>query len=163
MNINKITTNEEIKKLAILANEIWHEYFVCILSDEQIDYMVEKFQSYDSMKSQIEKSYEYYFMQVEDNNIGYFCIKKEEKAMFLSKLYLKKEERGKGYASKAMDFIKKETKNQKLNKIYLTVNKYNEHTIKVYKSKGFKIKKEQVVDIGQGYVMDDYVMELNIN
>ena len=49
--------------LAGVANEVWHEFFPCILSDEQIDYMVDKFQSYDAMKKQMEDGYEYYFVK----------------------------------------------------------------------------------------------------
>ena len=44
-------------------------------------------------------------------------------------------------------------------KVYLTVNKHNYHAIDVYKKTGFVIAKEAVTDIGNGYVMDDYVFE----
>lgn len=163
MNYNRVKTHEEIKDLAAMADEIWHEYFVCILSNEQIDYMVNKFQSYKAMKEQISNHYEYYIINIDNEDVGYFCIKEEDNAMFLSKLYLKKIHRGKGYASKTIKHLKNEAVVRDLSKIWLTVNKYNEHTIKVYKNKGFKITKEQVADIGQGYVMDDYIMELIIN
>ena len=46
--------------------------------------------------------------------------------------------------------------------IWLTVNKYNDHTIDVYRHRGFQTVRSQVSDIGNGYVMDDYVMEKEI-
>lgn len=46
---------ENIKELASLASSIWHEYWTCILSVEQIDYMVENFQSEKAIANQIEK------------------------------------------------------------------------------------------------------------
>ena len=58
----KIANDEQLNILASVANEVWHEFFPCILSAEQIDYMVDKFQSYDAMKKQMEDGYEYYFL-----------------------------------------------------------------------------------------------------
>ena len=46
--------NNQIKELAGLASAIWHEYWTCLLSPEQIDYMVENFQSEKAIKHQIE-------------------------------------------------------------------------------------------------------------
>ena len=43
--------------------------------------------------------------------------------------------------------------------IYLNVNKYNIAKF-FYEKVGFNIVKEEVIDIGNGFVMDDYVMEL---
>lgn len=59
--LSRIQTEEEIGELAQLASAIWHEYFVAILSDEQIDYMVGKFQSYPALTDQIhQQGYEYF-------------------------------------------------------------------------------------------------------
>ena len=46
-------TDTEIETLAALADEIWHEFFPGIISDAQVDYMVEKFQSAPAMRQQI--------------------------------------------------------------------------------------------------------------
>lgn len=125
--------------------------------------MVEKFQSYDAMKNQMKNDgYEYYFITADDKILGYTGIKKEEERLFLSKLYLLKENRGKGYASEAFKFLINYCKENDLKSIYLTVNKQNEHTIAVYKQKGFEVIDTQVADIGNGYVMDDYIMELKL-
>ena len=51
---------------------------------------------------------------------------------------------------------------QNLDTIYLTVNRNNKHAIEVYLKKNFKIAAEEVADIGCGFVMDDYIMELSI-
>ncbi len=161
----QVKTDEQLKILAKKANIVWHEFFPCILTEGQIDYMVEKFQSYDAMKNQIEnEGYEYYFISADDKILGYTGIKKEagNEKLFLSKLYLLKENRGKGYASAAFEFLIKYCKDNGLKSIYLTVNKQNEHTIAVYQNKGFEVIDTQVADIGCGYVMDDYIMEMKI-
>ena len=157
----KISDDEQLNILASVANEVWHEFFPCILSHEQIDYMVEKFQSYDAMKKQMEEGYEYYFLKDNDEICGYMGIHEEtaDKKMFLSKLYLKKEHRGKGYAGQTLKKLFEMSIERKLNMVWLTVNKYNEHTIEVYEHMGFAKARTQVADIGNGFVMDDYIME----
>ena len=53
----------EIKELADLASEIWHEYWPSILTEAQINYMVEKFQSEKAIIEQIlHQNYSYYFI-----------------------------------------------------------------------------------------------------
>lgn len=148
---------ENTKELASLASSIWHEYWTCILSPEQIDYMVENFQSEHAIKNQIEnENYNYYFIVLNGKNAGYFGISDNKEYLFLSKLYLKKEHRNKGLGKKAFEKIKELAGGKP---IRLTVNKYNTNTIKAYENWGFKTIDSVVTDIGSGYVMDDYIME----
>jgi ribosomal protein S18 acetylase RimI-like enzyme len=147
----------------MIADEIWHEHFITILTEDQIDYMVDKFQSISAMtKQMVNEGYEYYFIVVNGEEIGYTGIKKDVDKLFLSKLYLRREHRGKGYASAVFEQLKEISRLRDLNRIWLTVNRNNEVTISVYKKKGFETIRTQVTDIGEGYVMDDYVMELKI-
>lgn len=148
--------NKDIKDLAKLANEIWHEYWPCILSTEQIEYMVEKFQSEKAIINQMaNENYKYFFINFEGRNVGYVGISTKQAYLFLSKLYIKKDFRHKGLGKKAFEAIKKFG----YNKIQLTVNKYNKYTIDAYLKYGFKIIDSVVSDIGNGFVMDDYIME----
>lgn len=159
--LERISNDEQLNILAGVANEVWHEFFPCILSEEQIDYMVDRFQSYPAMKKQMEDGYEYYFIKDNDEICGYMGIHEEteDKKMFLSKLYLKKEHRGKGYAGQTLKELFKVSRERGLNMVWLTVNKHNEHTIEVYEHMGFAKARTQVADIGNGFVMDDYIME----
>ena len=151
---------KNITKLANLASEIWHEYWVEILTPEQIDYMVENFQSEKSISNQIKnENYIYFFINVDNENAGYIGLSKKQDHMFLSKLYIKKEFRYKGLGTKAFDFIKNFAKENNYKNIILTVNKYNTNTINAYKKWQFKEIDSVVTDIGNGFVMDDYIME----
>lgn len=155
---------EELPLLAELASLVWHEYFPCILTEGQIDYMVEKFQSLPAMTDQVEnQGYEYYFLRDGGRPLGYMGIRPEEETIFLSKLYLTGENRGKGYASEAFSFLEEYGRRLGKKAIWLTVNKYNDHSIRVYRHRGFETVKSQVSDIGNGYVMDDYVMEKKLS
>lgn len=162
INMIKADTDEQLLTVSRLADEIWHEYFPCILTAEQIDYMVEKFQSFPAMKSQVEKGYSYYIISRNGEYLGYTAVCPEEDGLFLSKLYIKKENRGKGYARQAFEFLKKLCAEKGYKFIRLTVNKYNADTIAVYEKLGFELLRSEVTDIGNGYVMDDFVYIYNM-
>ena len=163
MNFIKVEIETQIKVLAKLASEIWHEYWPCILSVEQIDYMVEKFQSYNAIKNQMENENYFYYL-LEDNNIflGYVGISVKKDNLFLSKLYIRKEYRGCGCGKSAFKKVLQLTKEFNKEKIILTVNKNNINTIKAYEKWGFKIIDAVVSDIGNGFVMDDFIMEYQL-
>lgn len=156
--------SNDISKLAMLTSEIWHEYWTCILSDEQIDYMVDKFQSETAITNQINnENYTYFYIMYNFEKAGYIGLSKKDDYLFLSKLYLKKDYRHKGIGKEAFDFIKQFGIRNGYNKIRLTVNKYNKNTIDAYNKWGFKTIESVVTDIGDGFVMDDYIMEYKIN
>ena len=160
----KVETEEQIKELCSLAKEIWNEYSICFISQEQIDYMLEKFQSEQVVKGQINfQNYQYYFMEEDGENIGYFAVQKQKDNLFLSKIYIKKDFRGKGFARKAFtNAIIPIARELELPKITLTVNKYNFASIMVYEKLGFDRADSKEFDIGNGYIMDDYIYEYTI-
>lgn len=154
----KKVENNQIKELADLASSIWHEYWVCLLSSEQINYMVENFQSEKAIQNQIEnENYSYYFILQNNEKAGYFGISDKGDYLFLSKLYIKKEFRHKGIGTKAFERIKELADGKP---IRLTVNKHNINSINTYKKWGFKTIDAVITDIGSGFVMDDYIMEV---
>ena len=95
------------------------------------------------------------FINYENQNIGYIGVSPHNDYLFLSKLYVKKEFRHKGIGKAVFEKIK----DFGFDKIQLTVNKYNKNTIDAYLKYGFKIIDSIVSDIGNGFVMDDYIME----
>jgi len=162
MNIifEQVITEEQIKILADTANIVWHEAYKEIVPLAQIDYMIEKFQSFNPLSDAINKNnYIYYLIKVDNNVSGYTGLHEEDSKLFISKLYILKEYRGKQIASKAFDFIEKIAKEKGLKSIWLTVNRNNNHAIEVYKHKGFVVTRTQIADIGNGFVMDDYILE----
>lgn len=163
LEFKKVDTQDKIKQTSDIANEIWNQHFISIIGQAQTDYMLENFQSEKAMTEQIKSGYEYYNFVLDGNPIGYFAIcEEQDNTLFLSKLYLKKEYRGKGFARQAFEFIKSIAKKNGNSMVWLTVNKYNDNTIGVYKKFGMKIIRSQVTDIGDGYVMDDYIFGYNI-
>ena len=106
MNINfeHVKTKEQIQILADTAKTVWHEAYKNIISLNQINYMIEKFQSFTSLVKAINKNkYIYYFVKDDNVIIGYIGLHEEDNKMFLSKLYILKKYRGKQVASKTFE------------------------------------------------------------
>ena len=151
--------------LATLAKRLWHCAFDNLIGPSQTDYMIEKFQSKPAFERQTDSEYyTYYFIEFNGKKVGYTALanRPNEERLFLSKLYLAPEVQGKGIAVKTLEFIKDKAK--KLNKqaVYLTVNKGNARAILVYEKFGFKRIDSVVTDIGNGFVMDDYIYQLDV-
>lgn len=162
ISINKVENIEDIKVISAIGEKIWREYYTPIIGIEQVEYMLDKFQSVNAITNQINnEGYEYYLLSYEEHNAGYIGIKVNDVDLFLSKLYVDKEYRKKGIANDTIEFLSAICKEKGLNRIWLTVNKYNESSIAAYKKLGFEKVDEQVADIGSGYVMDDFIMEKN--
>jgi ribosomal protein S18 acetylase RimI-like enzyme len=156
----EVTDKAQIEKLAGIAKQIWFEYFPGVVTVEQVDYMIEKYQSVNAITQQIlNDGYQYFLLLGDGEVLGYIGFKGEADKLFLSKLYLKKESRGKEYFSQMLSFVEKIARERNLKGLYLTVNKHNDNSIGVYCKKGFSVIKEQITDIGNGFIMDDYVME----
>ena len=159
-----VKTKEDIQTLVQLANQIWYEHYSNINPTDCIRYMLEKFQSVTAVSAQIaNESYEYYFVICKDQIVGYIGIQPRQSELFLSKLYLDKKSRGRGLGAEALKFVVKKAKEKGFNTIFLTVNKRNYSSIEFYKHVGFEIVESVVTNIGSGYVMDDYIMKIDIN
>ena len=160
----EVKSGPQIESVAAMADEIWHEWFPSIISESQIDYMLEKFQSAGAVKEQLEnEGYRYFIIMNGGDYIGYTAIRPDSDGrLFLSKIYIKKEHRGKGFGRAVFEFLKEICSENGLHGIWLTVNKYNTDSINVYKKCGFRLIGEGVTDIGNGYVMDDYFFQLDV-
>jgi len=145
--------------IADLANLIWTEHYTPIIGEQQVAYMLEKFQSALAIEDQVEKGIMYYLLLYQDTHVGYFSFSKNEESLFLSKLYVLNSARGNGIGRAALSFIEVQAKKLNLKKIKLTVNKFNTNSIKMYEKLGFVNIEAIVQNIGNGYVMDDYVLE----
>lgn len=161
MDLIPVTTADQIKQVAALARQIWTEHFTPIIGSAQVEYMLCEIQSEAAIADQIRnKGYHYYLLDTDSQIVGYCGIAFNDDALFLSKLYILKAFRGKGIARKAIDFLKSIARKKKLDKITLTCNKYNAGPITAYEKLGFVNTGPIVQDIGQGFIMDDYKMEL---
>ena len=161
VSIREVTTNEAIALVAELAREIWNEHFPPIIGQPQVDYMLGKFQSESAIARQIrEDRYAYYLVVEEGERVGYFALVPyvEHASMQLSKIYLKRERRGRGLGRAVLSFIEDRCAELGLSELWLTVNKDNCDSIAFYERLGFVLDRPLHTDIGDGFVMDDHRM-----
>lgn len=161
-HMRKAMTDKQIQEIADLACIIWNEHFTPIIGKQQVDYMVDKFQSFPALKAQIKDGYEYYQIFDGEEFCGYTGIHPEGKRLFLSKLYMKKSARGRHLATSAFEFLKELCRQRGYASIYLTCNKHNGNSLAVYRHLGFETIDTQEADIGGGFIMDDYIMEYRL-
>ncbi len=146
-----------------LADSVWKEHYTAIIGIEQVNYMLNKFQTAAVIETQVSQGSQYFIIMNDDIPAGYISIKKDKEALFLSKIYVLKDLRGQGIGKIAMTFTESQAKLKNCSKITLTVNRHNSNSIKAYEKIGFINTGTIVQDIGNGYVMDDYTMEKSID
>ncbi len=158
--VTDIGTIQEIAKVS------WEKAYSEILSFEQIEYMLEEMYSNEELKKQLlDDSFRYYLMVSKSTKlpVGFmgFQYGYNEQTTKLHKIYILPSEQGKGWGSKAIGFLKEEVQMFGDRRIVLNVNK-NNTARKAYEKNGFIVQGHEVIDIGEGYVMDDYVMSLSL-
>ena len=157
----RLSDEAGIREMSDMATAIVREHFDPLIGKEQNDYMLALFQSRDAIRRQLETGYRYYFVRLEGRNIGFVAFYPKDDSMYLSKFYLYREARGKGYSRRMMDFVIRETRSAGLAGIELNVNR-NNSACRAYEHLGFKIIRSEKNDIGRGFYMDDYVYRLDL-
>ena len=149
------------QRVSRLASVIWHECYSSLLPSGQIDYMLSTYHSEQAVMDELGDGYEYVVLRDSGKDIGYCGFHKEGDRIYIGKLYLLREYRGKGYGRRMLDIIDRFAESEGVDKEYLRVNKGNP-TVDIYLKAGFIIKDSVVSDIGNGFVMDDYIMERSL-
>jgi len=147
---------KEIERMSAMATAIVREHFDPLIGKEQNDYMLSLFQTPGAIAAQLAEGYRYYFVRKDGEDIGFTAFYPRQDAMYLSKFYLYRQERAKGYAHAMMEFVESETRKEGLQAVELNVNRFNS-AVKVYEKLGFEIIREEKNEIGHGFLMDDYV------
>lgn len=159
MNFKRVQTKKQIELAAALAKAIWMEHYPSILPEGQTEYMVEKFQSADAIERQIDLGHHYHFILYDEKPVGYLDFVLKDDVCFISKIYIHKTARGKGLGKSALSFIESHAKTLSAKKLQLTVNKNNIQAINAYLRADFQNVGPTQMDIGNGFLMDDYKME----
>jgi len=155
--------NEQgIAEMSKMATAIVREHFDPLIGKAQNDYMLQLFQSEDAIAKQLDSGYRYFFVADGERTVGFIAFYPKGQVMYLSKFYLYRDERGKGYAHQMLDFIVQETKKIGRDGIELNVNKLNP-ACQVYEHLGFKKIRAEKNDIGHGFYMDDFVYRLDLS
>lgn len=162
--IKRVTEQHDIRIIAKLAAKIWNQHYVPIIGQAQVDYMLNTFQSTEVITRQIASGYEYYLLSSDGMEMGYLALVPDasEDKMMISKIYVDQQGRGSGHGKYLLEFAKKACVDRKIKKLWLTVNKYNSDAIDWYSRRGFTLVESVKQDVGNGFFMDDYIMEMTM-
>jgi N-acetylglutamate synthase-like GNAT family acetyltransferase len=150
-------TLEDIPLIQEIAEEAWRPTYSHILSEEQTQYMIPMMYATEVLQNQIDI---FLILEIDGEGMGYCAFEQtSESDAKLNKLYLRPTVKQKGAGSFIIEQISNQARSMGLKSIHLNVNKHNS-AVEFYLKKGFIKDKEIVLDIGNGYVMDDYVMRL---
>ena len=163
--ISKVTTLQGAQEVASLAREIWQEHYTPLIGAQQVAYMLDRFQSAEKIWQDISTGQLTYSTLVLGGQlIGYLAARMDlaHSSCFLSKIYILDTFRGRGFARLFLDRLVDECRALAVGQIWLTVNKGNSGSIAAYQKMGFRQDEAIVTDIGDGFVMDDFVMRLDL-
>ena len=155
-------TPADFETLARIARQIWLEHYTKIISLEQIEYMLAGRYTDQSLSRYVNSNERWCsLLKRGDETLGYcsHSLTDNPEEIKLEQLYVLPAHHGKGYGGFMLRHIEAHARTLIRPLIMLTVNKQNTGSIAVYQHCGFTVREEAVFDIGNGYVMDDYVME----
>lgn len=156
---------EDLIHIQAIAHQTWPHTFGNILSPKQIDYMLNWMYDLKMLeKQQLEQGHTFLIAEEMGEKLGFtgFQIDQEPGKTKIHKIYILPSAQGKGLGKKLIEAIKEIALEKNQSSLLLNVNKYNEGAIKFYEYLGFVKIKSEVIDIGNGYVMDDFVFEIEL-
>jgi diamine N-acetyltransferase len=150
----------EIPLVQNLAQSIWREAFKKMLSAQQMAFMLDKMYSSETIKQELALGYCWDLIQLDQTSRGYMSYYVlDDSTIKLSKIYIRKGYRGKGVLENALERVSEFARAHKRTSLLLTVNKNNARAIKAYTKNNFEIVDGIILEIGNGFVMDDYIMK----
>lgn len=155
----------DIPVIRQLAGRIWREHYPGIISIEQIEYMLER--KYDATVIEEEmtrQGYRYLLAVAREGPIGFVAYRfnDRDRSLDISKIYLLPARHGKGIGRLMLSAVRDDAARLGARKLSLFVNKRNVKAIAAYERFGFAKAADEVSDIGGGFIMDDYRMEVSI-
>ena len=157
-------TKDDIIVVHQLAQKIWPVAFKDILKPEQIEYMLDWMYNVNTLTEQVQTGYLYYMITLDGIPKGFVGLEPnfpDVGTLRIHKLYVDTSDHGKGLGKALLEKTIEIGKELEFSTINLNVNRFNA-AVDFYKSQGFKIVKEEDINIGRGYLMEDYVMALEI-
>ncbi len=154
---------ESISIIKDLAEKTWKDAYASIISPEQMTYMLDLFYNEASLLKQMQEGHRFIIAKENNKAIGFasYSVKSAEEpdTYRLHKIYVDPAQQGKGIGKLLIGFIINDIIYDDIANLELNVNRNNK-ALDFYQKIGFKIVKEEDINIGNGYYMNDYVLNL---
>ena len=152
---------EHLPAIAELAGVIWRACYPGIIRHAQIEYMLARMYSLDTMRAEIQSQgihYKLLFTGGKPAGFASYGPTAQSGVVKLHKLYLLPELQGHGLGSQLLRHCEQKIRAGGARRLILSVNKRNARAIAAYQRNRFVIAESVVTDIGGGFAMDDYIM-----
>ncbi|MEN9988060.1 MAG: hypothetical protein RLZZ585_1099 [Bacteroidota bacterium] len=157
----RLATALELPILESLAHEIWPHTYADIITKEQMDFMLNWMYSTETLVAQQQSGHEFYLISKDNTDVGFIALEQAGQELKVNKVYVLPEVQGCGAGKQLMDKAIERAKTKHCTNIFLQVNRANKAKF-FYDKLGFTIRREEKFDIGHGFFMDDYIMELKV-
>jgi diamine N-acetyltransferase len=165
MHQNKIEIRIADEALLPIINDIahrtWPSTFGAIISKQQLNYMLDWMYSIPSLKDQIKNGHVFLLAKLNEEYLGYASYEVNYKGIpntKLHKIYILPEAQGKGIGKTLLDEVELVARKNQNTSVLLNVNKHNK-AVDFYEKIGFKVIGTEDIDIGNGFLMEDKIME----
>jgi len=154
-------TAADIDAVSTLAREVWQATYPALISQAQIDAMLDDRYAADHIRAQLDDPRHTWWVAHQGSvNIGFGHAVLDGTDCKLDKLYVHPDRQRQGVGAALLQAVQGWARQQQARRLWLQVNRGNTQAIRAYEKYGFHIVESRVFDIGHGFVMDDHVMEL---
>lgn len=157
----RLAQKSELPILEKLARQIWPPTYADIISAAQIDFMLDWMYSKSTLEKQLQEGHEFYILATEGKDVGFIALEwatnQNVPSIKINKLYVLPSNHRLGGGRKLLEKAHERAQQTQVAKLFLQVNKANK-AVTFYEKQGFFVQEEAIFDIGNGFVMDDYIM-----
>jgi diamine N-acetyltransferase len=157
----KRASRDQLRDVQRLAGVIWRAHYPGIITHDQIDYMLERGYALPVLEGLLDGYDRGLELAMVDGELAGFAawyVTDDPAEAKLDKLYVLQSRQRLGLGGRLMARVSDLARDAGATRLVLNVNKHNRQAIRAYEKHGFTIREAVVVDIGGGFVMDDYVM-----
>ena len=158
----RIASPDDIPLIRELTFRVWPQTYAAIISQQQIDYMLDMMYSETSLQKQMQEGARFIFVYDDTEPVGFAAYQEMQPGVYkLHKIYILASQQGKGTGRFVIDHIINDIKQKGATALQLQVNRHNKAR-NFYEKLGFTVIEEADFEIGNGYFMNDYIMEKKI-
>lgn len=153
-------TEQDIPQIRALADRIWRACYIQMIGEAQVAFMLDWIYSAEEIRRQLLAGVDWRMVETDGISVGYLAVTWEPavRELELNKLYLDPAFHGQGLGQGMLAFVKERARALGASTVKLRVNKANANALAAYRRAGFSIAESLCQDIGNGFVMDDYLM-----
>jgi ribosomal protein S18 acetylase RimI-like enzyme len=152
-------TEADIPLLRDLAQRIWRECYPGIITPEQIEFMLGLMYSVGKIREELRTGFTWEIAEQDAAVAGFLSFSHEDDGRVkLHKMYVLPERQRRGIGQQLLAHVCECARSLGAGEVWMQVNKRNGRAIAAYLKAGFRIANEAVFDIGNGFVMDDYLL-----